>query len=375
MYEHLHRQDPFTGEKYPLSIYHDKPSPLKVIGDPNIKRIDAGPKVTGQAKFPNDIILPHMLYQKFLRCPHSHARVTSIDVSRAKALPGVIDVLTHDDVPDLNVSPPYNFLLMKTCFQDGDEVAAVVAEEEDIAEEALSLIEVQYDVLPFVLHCEDALKPGSPVLHGDTNEVGAPWIVNRGDVDAGMNQADGTIEQKYDTVVKPWFGARDHGDIENESCTVSWENDEMVIWVSMQGPYGEANTVAGQLGLPRNKVNCRPCHSGTGFGSKGSYKKSTVMAAYFSRKLNRPVKGRFDSEGQLNVSRKQADQHSNIKVGFKNDGSLTAIHVLNVANTGVFGGRASTDAHTTTQRMWKCDNAYLEGRDAYTNTPTVGAVR
>ncbi|UCE97942.1 MAG: xanthine dehydrogenase family protein molybdopterin-binding subunit [Dehalococcoidia bacterium] len=376
MYEEYNIEDKGTGKDYPQSIYHNE-AQLKVVGDPAILRVDAGAKVTGGFKFPDDQNWPNVLYIKFKRCPHSRATVTNIDTSAAKALPGVIMVLTHDDIPDMVASGPYNLTLMKECFQVGDEVAAVVAEEEDIAEEGVALIDVEYEVGDFILYAEDADKPGAVIVHGDTNEIGDPWTFTRGNPDTAFGQADHVLEGEYHSLVKPWFGARDHADIENESTTCFWENGTgtMNVWVSQQNPYGTTRTIAAALDLPYNRVRALPSGSGVGFGSKGGYQKVAQLAAYVSMKTNRPVKFRSDTEGNFNVTRKQADQHHQIKVGVNNDGSLVAIEQKARGNSGCFGGRCTNDATTSTQRIYNCPNAYLEGRDFYTNTPTTGAVR
>jgi len=204
VYEEYYHEDPYTKEKYPQSIYQNRPchpggavsnaptqgDPLKVVGDPTITRIGASTKVIGKDKFSNDQVFPNQLYLKLKRCPYSHAVVTSIDTSAAKALDGVVMVLTHDDVPDLVARAPYYYCLNTECWVEGHAVAAVAATEESIAEEALDLIDVEYDVLPFVLYEDEALEPDAYILHGDTNEIGTPYTFTRGDPDAGFNQAD-----------------------------------------------------------------------------------------------------------------------------------------------------------------------------------------
>jgi CO/xanthine dehydrogenase Mo-binding subunit len=147
MYEEYDIIDPFTKEHYPHSIYHDSAT-LKVLGDTTVLRVDAGEKVSGQIKFANDIILPNLVFLKFKRCPYSHAKVTSLDVSKAKALEGVVDVIIPEDVADLVTSPPYEYVLQTECWLVGNEVAAVIAEDEDVAEEALKLMRCSMSSCP-----------------------------------------------------------------------------------------------------------------------------------------------------------------------------------------------------------------------------------
>lgn len=374
MYDEYHIVDPFTKEKYPQSIYHNQPK-LKVLGDPKIQRVDAGLKVTGTIKFGADVVLPNMLYLKFKRCPYSHARVTAIDTSRAKALAGVVAVLTPDDISDLVVNPPYEYVLQKECWVEGNEVAAVVAEEEDIAEEALSLIEVTYEQLPFVLYAEDALKTGAPILHGDTNLVGPDWTLERGDVAAGFAEADSVVEGEYHSLTKPWTGARDHAGLENEALTAVWENGNMTLYSSTQQPYANAALIAGLLGLPQNRVRVVQGGSGVGFGNKGERFKGKVLAAWIAKKYNRPCKCYLDTEGQFTTSGKQPDQHHYIKVGVKANGTITAIEGTGIGNTGPWGGRQMNDAHIEWDKMFATDNIRLIGKDVYTNCPPTSALR
>lgn len=214
-------------------------------------------------------------------------------------------------------------------------------------------------------------------MHGDSNEVGDPWTHTRGDVAAGFAQADKTLEGTFDSLIKPWFGARDHADIENESTTCYWENGTgtMNVWVSQQNPYGTCRSIAAALGLPYNRVRACEGGSGLGFGSKGAAQKGARLAAYVSMKTNRPVKCRYDTEGQFNNSSKQADQHHQMKVGVKNDGTVTAMELKVRGNSGAYGGRVTNDAVTADRVMWNCPNMELEGRDFYTNTMPTGAVR
>lgn len=374
MYEEYNITDPFTKESYPQSIYHNQQS-LKVMGNPDILRVDAGHKVTGEIKFADDHVLPNMVYLKFKRCPHSHARVTSLDISKAKTLPGVVAVLTPDDIPELVTSPPYEYVLQKECWLEGNEVAAVVAEDEDIAEEALALIEVGYEQLPFVLHVEDALKPGAPILHGDSNAVAADWTLDRGNVATGITQADKVVEGEYHSVTKPWAGARDHAGIESEAMTAVYENGNMVLYPSAQSPYSDVATIAGLLGIPQNRVRAVMGGSGAGFGQKGARSKGKILAAWVAKKYNRPCKCHLDAEGQFNTSGKMPDQHHYFKVGVKNDGTITAIEGLGVGNSGPWGGRQMNDAHINIDKMFTTDNISLVGKDVYTNCPPTSSLR
>ena len=370
MYEEHRIVDPWRGHKYPHSIYHNEPT-LKVCGTPNIKRIDAPPKVTGTAKFANDQNLPNKLYLLFKRCPHSHAKVTSIDTTKAKAMPGVVMVLTHEDIPDMMASSPWTPYLHEECYVEGDEVAVVAAEEFDIAEEAIAQIDVEYEVLPFILDPVAALEPNAYIVHGDSNLERENFFTHtRGDVDAGFDEADEIIEDNYDSM------SRDHGDLEGENNTVFWDGEILTSWTCMKNVYSDQATLASRLNLPINKVRIAPGYQSVNFGSgKGSFLKGEVVAGYVSMHTHRPVKFRGLTEGKFNATGNQTDQHHQIKVGVKNDGTLTAISDYTINNSGAYGSRSSNDCHTVVRAIYECPNLYLEGKDAYTNTPRVTSVR
>jgi CO/xanthine dehydrogenase Mo-binding subunit len=286
-------------------------------------------------------------------------------------------VLTHADIPDLIARPPYHYVLQETCYHEGSEVAAVAAEEEDIAEEALSLIEVEYEVLPFVLHADEAMQPGAPVIFGETNEVGSERVLaDLGDAEGAFSAAPIKVEGVYDSLTKPWTGERDCAPIEAETLTAYWHDGYMDIWSSTQNPYGDARTVAAQLGLAYNQVRGAPCHAGTGFGNKGTNAKGKILAAWVSRETNRPVKWRGDNTGQMSTGRScQQGQHLTISTGMDNDGTVVSHICHNMADSGSYGGRASTDATLVNRAIIDSPNMYLTGRDWATNAQGAGVPR
>ena len=379
MYEQHYKQDPYTKEKYPQSIYHDSPqSELKWIGNKDVTRVGAETGVTGVDKFGNDFVHPNQLYLKLKRCPHSHAIVTSINTTAAKNLPGVVMVLTHDDVPDLIARAPYSYCLNKECWVEGHAVAAVAATEESIAEEAIDLIEVEYEVLDFVLHPDDALESGAYVLHGDTNEIGTPWIHDsRGDVDAAFAQSGVTVvEGDYRTVTKPYFGEYPVAPVENESTTCIPEEDRLVFHISTQNPWGDSRTAAGNLNLPQNKIVARHTRSGCGFGRKGSDQAGQTLAGYIALKTHRPVKWLQDNWGYFSVNRSAwGCRIHNIKTGVQDDGTLVAYSNITTTGGGYLGSRGGQSGIAPVPFRWQVPNLYLEAHDAWTNTEGNGIPR
>lgn len=377
MYETYFKEDPYTKEKYPQSIYHDSTN-LKWVGNKDVSRVGAQAKVIGQGKMANDFVFPNQLFLKLKRCPHSHAIVTSIDTTAAKQLPGVVMVLTHDDVPDLIARAPYSYCLNKECWVEGHAIAAVAATEESIAEEAIDLIDVEYEVLPFVLHPDDALKDDAYVLHGDTNEIGTPWVHDsRGDVEAGFAESGvTTIEGTYRSVTKPYYGEHPVAGLENESTTCSWENDRMICYISTQNPWGDSRTIASNLNLPQNKIVARHTLMGCGFGRKGSDQAGQTLAGYISMKTHRPVKWLQDNWGYFSVNRSSwGCRIHEMKTGVKDDGTLVAYKELVTTGGGYLGSRGGQSGIAPVPFRWQVPNLYLEAHDAWTNTEGNGIPR
>lgn len=376
MYEEHYHLYEARGEKYPQSIYHDTPSEeLKCVGNPNVLRVDAGIKVTGRNVHANDIRLTDMLYVKFKLCPHAHAIAKSIDTSKAQELPGVVDVITHADIPDLRAASPDEYVLMEKLYHDNEEVAAVLAEEEDIAEEACTLIDIDYEVLPFVLHAEDALED-KVVLRGDTNLGGDPWSSERGSVAAGFDEADVIVGPTTYGSTKPlWTEDRFRADLEGDVDTCYWDGERLICWSFEKGKFGPHRTISSLLDLPYNKVNFPPCYQGPVYGgTRGGHFKGGILAAYLAKKHQRPVKSKFSAEQQMCCKGNQKAQHLTMKAGVKNDGTLTAISIANVMDMGSRGGDSSS-AINEVRNWWDVANIKTEGKSAATNTPARGNIR
>ena len=381
MYESFNITDPYTKEKYPQSIYHNAPSygasnGLKYVGSPKQLRLGAGARVMGNEVYSNDILMTNLLYLKLKRAPYAHATVTSIDVSKAKALPGVIMVLTNADVPNLINASPYFYCIAKDVWTQGECVAAVAAEEEDIAEQALSLITVQYTVLPFVLHQDDALKAGAYILHGSTNEVGTAAPTTRGDVNAGFTASDFVVNTDYRSVTKPFAGVHPVASVEAESFTCNWENDRMNVWSSTQAPWSSLRSVAAALNLPYSKVAALNCRMGTGFGNKGTDGAGVKIAGYISYNTHRPVKWYQDLDGHFGMnSSAWTCQNHVLKTGLKKDGTIVALSDIVQGNGGYRGNAAAQSSAAPFNVRVKAANMYIEGHDAYTNSQGAGIPR
>ena len=368
---------------------HDLPVATKqtfsVVGK-SVKRSDTLEKVTGTAVYAGDIILPGMLHGKIKRCEIAHARIKSIDTSKALALKGVKAVLTHENVPRvLHYGSPHprsssvtkdQYILDDRVRYWGEGVAAVAAVTEEIAEEALGLIEVEYEPLPAVFTVEDALKPDAPAIHDnglDKNNVLPPVIVERGDIDQGFAEADLIVEGEYD------LGRPTAAYMEPNICVTQWDgNGKLTIWSSTQTAFMVRGALAEVLGIPLNKVRVVVDHMGGGFGAKQDLFQHEFLSALLARETARPVRMEFTRKETFFGGRSRHPGKIWLKQGFTKDGRITARQARVVFNSGAYGSHSPGVTNVGTAAMtslYRCDNIHLEGRAIYTNTPIAGAFR
>jgi len=295
-----------------------------------VPRVDALDKATGAAKFTADIHLPGLLIGKIKRSPHAHACIVHIDTSRAAQLPGVKALLTWEDVPHtLHAGQPeprasslvrdQYILTDKACFQ-GDGVAAVAAVSEDIAEEALELITVEYDVLPAVFDAEQALQPGAPSIHGtERNLVIPPVIIETGDIGSGFAEADFIFEGRYVTSRHvPAF-------MEPYVCICRPEpGGKLTVWSSTQAPFMVRGSLSEVLGIPMNLIRVLSEHMGGGFGAKQDLYQLEYLTVLLARRTGRPVKMEYSRAETFIAGRSRHPVVVELKQGAKRDGTLTA---------------------------------------------------
>lgn len=362
-----------TGDEYhvveldPLPVWGESDE-LTIVGQ-RINRVEGREKVTGSARYTYDMRLPGQLVARVLRCPLPHARITRIDISKAEALPGVHAVLCVENAP---VIPWYedSFVFDRTLRFAGEEVAAVAAESERIADDALRLIEVDYDALPFVTDFRLALRPDAPKVRETGNLVDEPTIHERGDPQAGFDAADVVIDRVYTTQVAH------HNCLEPHGCTANWEGDALTLWDSTQSVFDVRAQVAKSLGIPEHHVRVVKQYMGGGFGSKQIAWKHDVIAALLSKRSGRPVQLMLDREAEnLAVGNRNPTQQR-LQIGAKSDGTLTAIAVEIEQGAGAHmtGGEAS-DTSGMYQTLYRCPNLRTEQRVVYTNTGPAVAFR
>lgn len=309
---------------------------FKVIGK-KVERVDAFERLVGEAKYGTDIYLPGMLYVKFMRSPHPHAKVVKIDTAKAQALPGVKAILTPEDVPDFVIqrrgSPPFvpRPILASMARYAGDEILAVAAVDEETAEEALNLIKVDYQILPFVLDAEEAAKPEAPKIYPEGNVIqDAADTLNRGNVEEGFKQADVILEEKYKTYLIQ------HTTMEPRVTVASWSGKRLTIWDSHKGPFRLRTSLAQALNIKVNQVRILTPYIGGDFGDKGAVERQHVIAALFAKKTNRPVRIEFTREENYLGAHHRYPTTWYLKYGVKKDGTLTAIQIRLYADLGAY---------------------------------------
>jgi xanthine dehydrogenase molybdenum-binding subunit len=366
----------------------------KVVGTRPIRH-DGTDKVIGAAKYGADTQLPNMLYGKILRSPHAHARIRSIDTSKAEAHPGVTAVVTAKDLAEAsdlvkelgesatnlrNLSA--NILAQDKVLYHGHAVAAVAARNVHIAEEALAFIEVDYELLPPVMDVQQAMAEDAPILldYLRTEELGVkgdkPTNVashtrhQRGDMAAGFAEADVIVEREFTTAMVH------QGYIEPQASTVHWRNDDHIdVWTSTQGAFDIRDQVADLLEVPVSRVKVTPTEIGGGFGGKFTAYLD-VPAALLSRKSNhRPVKIVMSRTEVLLATGPTSGSYIRVKIGAKNDGTITAAEAELAYEAGAFPGSPVGAGAGVILAPYKLDNLQIDAYDVVVNRPQTGAYR
>lgn len=327
-------------------------------------RVDGYERVSGTAVYPSDVTLPRMLYGAVLRCPHPHARVRSVDISAAQQLPGVHSVLTNQD-PVAKVkwkwAKGHEVLLFDPhCRFEGEAVAAVAADTPQQARDALHAIQVDYEILPFVVDERQALKNGAAKVHADGNQVKQDSY-SRGDVATGFAEASVVKEREFRTE------AELHTPLELHGCVANWDGDSLSIWESTQGVYAVQSKVAETLGLPLSKVRVIGHYLGGGFGGKLEAGKYTVIAALLAQQTARPVKLFLTREETFLCVGNRPPANMKIKAGVKQDGTLTAFEFVATGTGGAYpaGGTAILD--WLVRDLYTCPNVRCETTDIFIN--------
>jgi len=356
----------------------------------SLPRVDALDKVTGRAVYGDDIKMTGLLYGKILRSTRAHARIKRIDVSKAKALEGVKAVVTGRDAPfrggeALRDQP---FLAIDKVRFIGEPVAAVAAVDEKIAEEAIKLIEVEYEDLPAVFDVFEALKPGAPLIHEELHtyehipivspvpgtNICAKFEFERGDIEKGFADADVVIEDTFT------FAPSHHGQIEPFMAIAQVDyNGRITVWVPNDAPSRLRKDLSDAMKIPQDRIRViSPPYMGGGFGGKGGLKVEMVCIALAMHTECRPVKIRLTREETFEATLTRHGAVCWVKMGAKKDGRIIACHSKLFYNTGAYAEKGPTvTLHGCESGVGPYDipNIKVEGYCVYTNRPIAGALR
>ncbi len=366
------------------------------VGKP-ITRVEGSHKVTGDSVYAADIQLPGMLHCKLLRGPHAHARIVGIDASKALALEGVAHVITAADLPTFDPkrmsNRGYNLLADDEVVFHGQPVAAVLAEDVSIAEEALDLIDVQYAELPAVLDSLAAMEDGSPLARKPVTEIdrseakghvsfdvkeeksdkpsniASQAKFSRGDIDKGIAEADCIVE-------RTWRSAMMHqGYIEPHSTVADFDaaSGELTIWSATQGQFFVRDQVSNMLRIPETKIRVIGMELGGGFGGKIFL--TQTLTAVLAKIAGRPVKLIFTRKDDLQGATPSAGCVVDLKTGMKKDGSITAIKAKVVYDSGAFPGASAVVGAILLGGYYRFPNLEIETYEVLTNKVSVGAIR
>jgi putative selenate reductase molybdopterin-binding subunit len=412
------RSDPFAFPSAPAESNFDSPSPAFVstsvmpkvvvtpqtetyqtVGKPE-KKVDAIKLVQGKPAFTADIDMRGMLYARVLRSPHAHARIKTIDATKARELKGVAAVLTWQDIPRVVYStagqsdpipgPLDAFSLDHKVRFVGDRVAMVAAETPEIAEKALALIDVEYEVLPAILDSRESMKPEAVRIHdepefvnfADSNpekNLAAEIRIDIGDVEQGFGEADEIFEAEY--IVPKVQQAH----IEPHVCVTYWdEDDRLVIRTSTQVPFHVRRMLAPVLNLPVKRIRVIKPRIGGGFGGKQEVLMEDVPA-HLTIATKRPVIYEYTREEEFTGARSRHPMRVRMKTGVKRDGTITANAMYALSDTGAYGCHALTVTGNTGHKamaLYVGDDKYRKAPNirfyadvVYTNTPPAGAFR
>lgn len=379
------------------------------------RKIDGHQLVAGHKAFVEDMVEPGTCILKMLQSPHAHAYITSIDTTEAEKVEGVVTIITHKNCPDVyytnagqgapEPSPHDRKLFNQKVLYVGDRVAAVVAETEEAADEALKKIKVEYEVLKPVFTWDEAQAPNAPVLHKSyvTYGVGAPEDLDEynknadprdgkihypfplradphhnlaasvkggiGDVEKGFQEADVIIDRTFATTQIQCTPTEPH------VVFTKMQGDRLVIHASTQVPFHLRRVVAKVLGIPETKIHVIKERVGGGFGSKQDVILEDV-AAFATYSTGRPVYYRYTRNQEFNTCSTRKPMRVRVKIGAKKDGTFTAIRMDNEANTGPFGAHALTvpmNACSKNLPLFLCPNMYFTVRIYYSNIMPTGA--
>ena len=369
------------------------PDEMRVVGK-SVQRVDAIKLALGKPAYTDDFSLPGMLFAKILHSPYAHALIKRIDPTKARALPGVRAVLTYQDITPIRFStagqshplpsPLDSLVLDRKVRFVGDRVALVAADTPALAEQALSLIDVEYEVLPAVVEIKDALEPNAPIIHDEPDCIGFEGVFSpqkniaahieaeAGDLEAGYAEAYRVFEREYRVPQVQQVSLEPH-------VCITWldEDDRLVIRSATQVPFHVRRILAPVLGLPEKQIRVIKPRIGGGFGGKQEIvvEDACALLTLVTRK---PVHLEYTRGEEFTAARSRHPQILCLKTGVRRDGTLTAMSLKVLATTGAYGSHSLTVQQNTGARplsLYRCPNMHFEVDVFYTNRTPAGAMR
>lgn len=352
---------------------------FSVIGR-RVPMVDAAAKVKGSAQFTDDLMIPGMLYGKILRSSLPHARILNVDVSKALRLPGVKGAVIGAEIPDrlYGIVPKARdeYALAKGKVRYiGDEIAAVCAIDPEIAEEAVDLIEVDYEELPAVFDPRDAIKEGAPIIHeGVANNTSFAIRKEFGDVQKAFSESALVSEDSF------YSQPVNHAPLEPHAAVAQYDplTGQLVLWSSTQIPFFLRRNIAATLQIPESKVRVIKPKVGGGFGQKIDMFAKDFCAAWFAMKIGRPVKFVYEREEVFIATRQRHPMYLTVKTGMAKDGRILGQQFLSYADGGAYNSTAPTMMALSCFFLmvpYHVPNLLYEGYHVYTNKPVGGAMR
>lgn len=357
-----------------------EPAEGGVVGGGGRGKVDGLPRITGEARFTDDLKLPRMVYAKLLRSPHAHARVLSIDASEALALPGVLAVVTGEALPirygPIPVAQDETALAIDKVRYIGEPVVAVAATSEALAWEACRKVRVEYEPLKPIFTLDEALDPTSPLVHEGGRK--ASNVLRRvfqtyGDVDAAFAGSDLVLEGHYD------YPGSTHVPLETQSALASLGSDGLLtVWSSTQNPHYLHRSLAKVLDIPAARIRLIKPAVGAGYGGKCDPFATDICAAYLAKKLGRPVKMTMEREEVFYAHRGRHPTRMRLKMGMKQDGTITGLELEAWANGGAYSSYGVVTAYylgVFGTLPYKLEHYRFTTGRVYTNLPPCGPKR
>ncbi|HVC34695.1 MAG TPA: molybdopterin cofactor-binding domain-containing protein [Chloroflexota bacterium] len=356
-----------------------------------VKRREDPRLITGRATYTDDVKLPNLAYVAFVRSPHAHARITRIDVSRAQSAPGVVAVVTGQDlvgkvngiptawlIPNSDLkTPTHPAIAVDTVRYVGDAVAAVVAESRAAASDATELVDVEYDPLPVVVDQEKATQPGAPQLHPDVpNNVAFRWTAKGGDVDAAFRAAEVTIKQRLinQRLIPNAIETR------NTVAQYNPGTGDLTVTITSQNPHIHRFLLSVILGLPEHRIRVVAPEVGGGFGSKIHCYPEEAVASFLAIQLDRPIKWTEDRRENYLATIHGRDHITDLELAAKRDGTILGIRGRTYANLGAYLSTAAPGIPTILHGLMMTGPYQIAAQDyevvgVFTNTTPVDAYR